>query len=179
MFCKQLIVQPNQWLHWAVSSCSTISGVLDNTDIVSTLFCQITELYNLDLFICAYIYMFCFEEKERICVDVHLCRSAKIKKEFSLKYKIFSTDYETVMMESDLVPIRTGGLVLVTGTFEDQEPVQFEERHLIFLQQLGKVVHFKCSLSPSSHFNFKRKSMVSRCPHILCIRRPTDHICLF
>ncbi|XP_026994267.1 tyrosine-protein kinase JAK2 isoform X2 [Tachysurus fulvidraco] len=47
-------------------------------------------------------------------------------------------DYETVMMESDLVPVRTGGLVLVAGTFEDQEPVQFEERHLIFLQQLGK-----------------------------------------
>ncbi|TSM85947.1 Tyrosine-protein kinase JAK2 [Bagarius yarrelli] len=47
-------------------------------------------------------------------------------------------DYETVMMDSDLVPIRNGGLALVTGTFEDQEPVQFEERHLIFLQQLGK-----------------------------------------
>ncbi|XP_062874436.1 tyrosine-protein kinase JAK2 isoform X2 [Trichomycterus rosablanca] len=47
-------------------------------------------------------------------------------------------DYETVMMESDVVPIRTGGLAFATGAFEDQEPVQFEERHLIFLQQLGK-----------------------------------------
>lgn len=63
-----------------------------------------------------------------------------------------STDYETVMMENDLVPIRTGGLVLVTGTFEDQEPVQFEERHLIFLQQLGKVVQL-C-------LNFKRLGML-------------------
>lgn len=56
------------------------------------------------------------------------------------------------------MPIRAGGLILVTGAFEDQEPVQFEERHLIFLQQLGKVVHFKCSLVPSSHLNFKKKS---------------------
>lgn len=26
-----------------------------------------------------------------------------------------------------------------TGGFDNQEPAQFEERHLIFLQQLGKV----------------------------------------
>lgn len=47
-------------------------------------------------------------------------------------------DYETMLMESDLVPSRTGVLSLATGAFEDQEPFQFEERHLIFLQQLGK-----------------------------------------
>ncbi|XP_026858677.2 tyrosine-protein kinase JAK2 [Electrophorus electricus] len=47
-------------------------------------------------------------------------------------------DYEMMMMESDLVPSRAGGLAFGTGAFEDQEPVQFEERHLIFLQQLGK-----------------------------------------
>uniref|UniRef100_A0AAR2IJC9 Tyrosine-protein kinase n=2 Tax=Pygocentrus nattereri TaxID=42514 RepID=A0AAR2IJC9_PYGNA len=47
-------------------------------------------------------------------------------------------DYEMMVMESDLLPSRTGGLVFATGAFEDQEPVQFEERHLIFLQQLGK-----------------------------------------
>uniref|UniRef100_A0A8B9LPK7 Tyrosine-protein kinase n=1 Tax=Astyanax mexicanus TaxID=7994 RepID=A0A8B9LPK7_ASTMX len=47
-------------------------------------------------------------------------------------------DYEMIMMESDLLPSRTGGLAFATGAFEDQEPVQFEERHLIFLQQLGK-----------------------------------------
>ncbi|XP_066509440.1 tyrosine-protein kinase JAK2-like [Hoplias malabaricus] len=46
-------------------------------------------------------------------------------------------DYEMMMMESDLLPSRTG-LAFATGAFEDQEPVQFEERHLIFLQQLGK-----------------------------------------
>lgn len=126
--------------------------------------------------ICAY---FCFYQHEWICIDIHLCRSSKIKKFPPQNIKFLSTDYETVMMESDLKPeIKTGGLVLITGAFEDQEPVQFEERHLIFLQQLGKVVHFKCS-SSSSRLNFKRKSNVSRCPQILCIIGSTDHICLF
>lgn len=59
------------------------------------------------------------------------------------------------MVDSDLVPIRTGGLAIITGAFEDQEPVQFEERHLIFLQQLGKVVLLKYSLSSYHSIRFK------------------------
>lgn len=49
----------------------------------------------------------------------------------------FSVDYE-LLVESDMVPTRArcSGF---PGAFENQEPAQFEERHLIFLQQLGKV----------------------------------------
>ncbi|XP_063066831.1 tyrosine-protein kinase JAK2a isoform X2 [Engraulis encrasicolus] len=49
---------------------------------------------------------------------------------------LFTPDYE-LLMESDMVPARSRGLGF-PGTFESQEPAQFEERHLIFLQQLGK-----------------------------------------
>lgn len=48
-----------------------------------------------------------------------------------------SSDYE-LLEESDMVPNRAGGSGF-TGAFESQQPAQFEERHLIFLQQLGKV----------------------------------------
>ena len=37
------------------------------------------------------------------------------------------------------MPNKTLSSGWVTGGFESQEPAQFEERHLIFLQQLGKV----------------------------------------
>lgn len=67
-------------------------------------------------------------------------------------------------MESDLVHIRTGGM-FATGTFEDQEPVQFEERHLIFLQQLGKVVHFKCFSIILQSFTFSKKVRGFQCVH--------------
>ncbi|MBN3306694.1 JAK2 kinase, partial [Amia calva] len=49
---------------------------------------------------------------------------------------LFTPDYE-LLVESDMVPNRSGGSGL-GGAFENQEPAQFEERHLIFLQQLGK-----------------------------------------
>ena len=46
-------------------------------------------------------------------------------------------DYE-LLVESDMVPTRSRGF---PGTFDSLEPAQFEERHLIFLKQLGKVTH--------------------------------------
>lgn len=49
-----------------------------------------------------------------------------------------SPDYELIV-DSDILPHRTGGTGWSTGGFDSQEPTQFEERHLIFLQQLGKV----------------------------------------
>lgn len=57
------------------------------------------------------------------------------------------SDYE-LLVENDVLPVRNRGFGL-SGTFDIQEPTQFEARHLIFLQQLGKV---KTSLSP----NFSR-----------------------
>lgn len=47
-------------------------------------------------------------------------------------------DYELIV-DSDILPNRTAGSNWTTGGFENQEPAQFEERHLIFLQLLGKV----------------------------------------
>lgn len=47
-------------------------------------------------------------------------------------------DYELIV-DSDILPNRTVGSGWSSGGFESQEPAQFEERHLIFLQQLGKV----------------------------------------
>ncbi|KAJ7986877.1 hypothetical protein DPEC_G00332960 [Dallia pectoralis] len=49
---------------------------------------------------------------------------------------LFTPDYE-LLVESDMVPNRTRGLGF-PGAFENQDPNQFEERHLIFLKQLGK-----------------------------------------
>lgn len=49
-----------------------------------------------------------------------------------------SPDYELIV-DSDILPNRTVGSGWTSGGFENQEPAQFEERHLIFLQQLGKV----------------------------------------
>lgn len=46
-------------------------------------------------------------------------------------------DYE-LLVESDMVPNRTRGSGFPWAS-ESQEPTQFEERHLIFLKQLGKV----------------------------------------
>lgn len=42
-------------------------------------------------------------------------------------------------MDSDILPNRTPGSGWATGGLDSQEPAQFEERHLIFLQLLGKV----------------------------------------
>uniref|UniRef100_A0A673KW97 Tyrosine-protein kinase n=1 Tax=Sinocyclocheilus rhinocerous TaxID=307959 RepID=A0A673KW97_9TELE len=49
---------------------------------------------------------------------------------------LFTPDYE-LLVESDTVPSRHRALGLA-GAFESQEPTQFEARHLIFLQLLGK-----------------------------------------
>ncbi|KAM7369106.1 hypothetical protein PAMP_013401 [Pampus punctatissimus] len=49
---------------------------------------------------------------------------------------LFTPDYE-LLVESDMVPSRTRGFGF-PWTSEHQEPTQFEERHLIFLKQLGK-----------------------------------------
>lgn len=48
-----------------------------------------------------------------------------------------SADYE-LLTENDMLPNRIGALGF-SGAFEDRDPTQFEERHLKFLQQLGKV----------------------------------------
>nr|ACZ60070.1 JAK2bCA [synthetic construct] len=50
---------------------------------------------------------------------------------------LFCPDYE-IVKESDIMPSRAAASIFNTGTFKNNEPVQFEERHLIFLQQLGK-----------------------------------------
>uniref|UniRef100_A0A7N6AWS7 Tyrosine-protein kinase n=1 Tax=Anabas testudineus TaxID=64144 RepID=A0A7N6AWS7_ANATE len=52
-------------------------------------------------------------------------------------HSLFTPDYELIM-DSDILPNRTVGSAWSGGGFENQEPAQFEERHLIFLQQLGK-----------------------------------------
>uniref|UniRef100_A0A8D3CP57 non-specific protein-tyrosine kinase n=1 Tax=Scophthalmus maximus TaxID=52904 RepID=A0A8D3CP57_SCOMX len=52
-------------------------------------------------------------------------------------HSLFTPDYELIV-DSDILPNRTVGSAWSTGGFENQEPAQFEERHLIFLQQLGK-----------------------------------------
>lgn len=49
---------------------------------------------------------------------------------------LFTPDYE-LLVESDTVPSRHRALGL-TGAFQNQDPTQFEARHLIFLQLLGK-----------------------------------------
>nr|XP_033781534.1 tyrosine-protein kinase JAK2 isoform X2 [Geotrypetes seraphini] len=49
---------------------------------------------------------------------------------------LFTPDYE-LLTESDMLPNRVG-VFGFSGAFENQDPTQFEERHLKFLQQLGK-----------------------------------------
>ncbi|RVE65685.1 hypothetical protein OJAV_G00119030 [Oryzias javanicus] len=49
---------------------------------------------------------------------------------------LFTPDYE-LLVESDMVPNRTRGFGFPWAT-DGQDPAQFEERHLIFLKQLGK-----------------------------------------
>lgn len=49
---------------------------------------------------------------------------------------LYTPDYE-LLVESDTVPSRHRGPGLA-GAFESQEPTQFQARHLIFLQLLGK-----------------------------------------
>lgn len=49
-----------------------------------------------------------------------------------------SPDYE-LLTENDMLPNMRIGTLGFSGAFEDRDPTQFEERHLKFLQQLGKV----------------------------------------
>ncbi|KAJ1218046.1 hypothetical protein NDU88_005632 [Pleurodeles waltl] len=49
---------------------------------------------------------------------------------------LFTPDYE-LLTESDMLPNRAEAFGFL-GAFEDRDPTQFEERHLKFLQQLGK-----------------------------------------
>uniref|UniRef100_A0AAR2K401 Tyrosine-protein kinase n=1 Tax=Pygocentrus nattereri TaxID=42514 RepID=A0AAR2K401_PYGNA len=49
---------------------------------------------------------------------------------------LFTPDYE-LLVENDTAPVRSRGFGFA-GAFDSQEPVHFEARHLIFLQQLGK-----------------------------------------
>ncbi|XP_062868289.1 tyrosine-protein kinase JAK2a [Trichomycterus rosablanca] len=49
---------------------------------------------------------------------------------------LYTPDYE-LLVEHDVLPVRTRGFA-VSGALDSQEPTQFEARHLIFLQQLGK-----------------------------------------
>lgn len=55
----------------------------------------------------------------------------------------FVADYE-LLVESDMVPNRARGFGFPWAS-ENQDPSQFEERHLIFLKQLGKVRHALCT----------------------------------
>uniref|UniRef100_A0A8B9P838 Tyrosine-protein kinase n=1 Tax=Apteryx owenii TaxID=8824 RepID=A0A8B9P838_APTOW len=50
---------------------------------------------------------------------------------------LFTPDYE-LLTESDMLPNMRIGTLGFSGAFEDRDPTQFEERHLKFLQQLGK-----------------------------------------
>lgn len=54
----------------------------------------------------------------------------------------YLSDYE-LLTESDMLPNMRIGALGFSGAFEDRDPTQFEERHLKFLQQLGKVKCFK------------------------------------
>lgn len=42
-----------------------------------------------------------------------------------------------------MLPNMRIGALGFSGAFEDRDPTQFEERHLKFLQQLGKVGYFE------------------------------------
>jgi hypothetical protein len=60
----------------------------------------------------------------------------------------FFLDYE-LLTENDMLPNMRIGALGFSGAFEDRDPTQFEERHLKFLQQLGKVnchKFFKCNM---------------------------------
>uniref|UniRef100_A0A670K578 Tyrosine-protein kinase n=1 Tax=Podarcis muralis TaxID=64176 RepID=A0A670K578_PODMU len=51
---------------------------------------------------------------------------------------LFAPDYE-LLKESDMLPNMRIGALGFSGAFEGRDPTYFEERHLKFLQQLGKV----------------------------------------
>ena len=81
-----------------------------------------------------------------------------------------AADYE-LLVESDMVPNRARGFGF-PGAFENQNPAQFEERHLIFLKQLGKVRqhtrHHSLSLTHSLCLTHSLSLCHSLC-HSLCL----------
>ncbi|XP_067105792.1 tyrosine-protein kinase JAK2a [Osmerus mordax] len=68
------------------------------------------------------------------CMDYEPCHRPSFRAVIRDLNSLFTPDYE-LLVESDMVPTRSRGF---PGTFDSLEPAQFEERHLIFLKQLGK-----------------------------------------
>lgn len=56
---------------------------------------------------------------------------------WSFSFFVFQ-DYE-LLTENDMLPNMRAGVLGFSEAFEDRDPTYFEERHLKFLQQLGKV----------------------------------------
>ncbi|XP_072311438.1 tyrosine-protein kinase JAK2-like [Eucyclogobius newberryi] len=70
------------------------------------------------------------------CMDYEASHRPSFKAVIRDLNSLFTPDYE-LLVESDMVPNRTRTFGF-PWTYESQEPAQFEERHLIFLKQLGK-----------------------------------------
>uniref|UniRef100_A0A4W5QAT6 Tyrosine-protein kinase n=1 Tax=Hucho hucho TaxID=62062 RepID=A0A4W5QAT6_9TELE len=70
------------------------------------------------------------------CMDYEPSNRPSFKAVIRDLNSLFTPDYE-LLVESDMVPSRARGFGF-PGAFENQNPAQFEERHLIFLKQLGK-----------------------------------------
>nr|AMV91901.1 janus kinase 2a [Acanthogobius hasta] len=70
------------------------------------------------------------------CMDYEASHRPSFKAVIRDLNSLFTPDYE-LLVESDMVPNRTRTFGF-PWTYDNQEPAQFEERHLIFLKQLGK-----------------------------------------
>ncbi|CAF93163.1 unnamed protein product, partial [Tetraodon nigroviridis] len=71
------------------------------------------------------------------CMDYEPLHRPSFKAVIRDLNSLFTPDYE-LLVDSDIVPNRTRGSGFPWAS-ESQEPTQFEERHLIFIKQLGKV----------------------------------------
>uniref|UniRef100_A0A3B4BM17 Tyrosine-protein kinase n=1 Tax=Periophthalmus magnuspinnatus TaxID=409849 RepID=A0A3B4BM17_9GOBI len=74
------------------------------------------------------------------CMDYEPSHRPSFKAVIRDLNSLFTPDYE-LLVESDMVPNRTR-VFGFPWTYDNQEPAQFEERHLIFLKQLGKQGNF-------------------------------------
>ncbi|XP_060746360.1 tyrosine-protein kinase JAK2a [Tachysurus vachellii] len=70
------------------------------------------------------------------CMDYEPCQRPSFRSVIRDLNSLFTPDYE-LLVENDVLPGRNRGFGF-SGTFDSREPTQFEARHLIFLQQLGK-----------------------------------------
>nr|AAO47335.1 tyrosine kinase jak2b [Tetraodon fluviatilis] len=70
------------------------------------------------------------------CMDYEPLHRPSFKAVIRDLNSLFTPDYE-LLVDSDIVPNRTRGSGFPWAS-ESQEPTQFEERHLIFIKQLGK-----------------------------------------